>query len=189
MNYANIGVEENCRYSAFLYMYNMVLLVIRQQQSKHKMRFNSLRPTDAPLGQWMVQLNSDRPHHLGASSVSVYHYVFDQRTHNSSNAENPWWRTQMETFSVLLDLCARISPVTGEFPSQRPVTWRIDIFFDLRLNKRLSKQSRRRWFETPSLLCPCNALLECPYAVASSSVTPSKRRLFISSWKVWFLHI
>ena len=25
-----------------------------------------------------------------------------------------------------------------------------DIFFDLRLNKRFSKQSRRRWFETPS---------------------------------------
>ena len=31
-------------------------------------------------------------------------------------------------------------------------------FFDLRLNKRLSKQSRRRWFETPShpLWCHCN---------------------------------
>ena len=33
-----------------------------------------------------------------------------------------------------------------------------DIFFDLRLNKRLSKQSGRRWFETPlrSLWCHCN---------------------------------
>ena len=39
------------------------------------------------------------------------------------------------------------SPVTGEFPSYRQ--WR-DVFFDLRLNKRLSKQSRRWWFETPS---------------------------------------
>ena len=37
---------------------------------------------------------------------------------------------------------------TGEFPSQRPVTRSFDVFFDLRLNKRLSKQSRRRWFET-----------------------------------------
>ena len=27
----------------------------------------------------------------------------------------------------------------GEFPSQRPVTWSFDVFFDLRLNKRLSK--------------------------------------------------
>ena len=32
----------------------------------------------------------------------------------------------------------------------RPVTRYFDVFFDLCLNKRLSKQSRRRWFETPS---------------------------------------
>ena len=30
---------------------------------------------------------------------------------------------------------------TGEFPAQRPVTRSFDIFFDLRLNNRLSKQS------------------------------------------------
>ena len=41
-------------------------------------------------------------------------------------------------------------PVTGEFSSQRPVTRSFDVFFDLRLNKRLSKQSRRLWLETPS---------------------------------------
>ena len=40
--------------------------------------------------------------------------------------------------------------VSCEFPSQRPVTRGFDVFFDLRLDKRLSKQSRRRWFETPS---------------------------------------
>ena len=51
----------------------------------------------------------------------------------------------MEPFSALLDLCAGNSPVTGEFPSQKPVTRIFDVFFDLRLNKRLSKQSRRRW--------------------------------------------
>ena len=33
-----------------------------------------------------------------------------------------WWRHQMETFSALLALCAGNSPVTREFPSQRPVT-------------------------------------------------------------------
>ena len=38
----------------------------------------------------------------------------------------------------------------GEFPSQRPVTRSFDVFFDLGLNKRLSKQSRRWWFETSS---------------------------------------
>ena len=56
----------------------------------------------------------------------------------------------METFSALLAICAGNSPVTGEFPTQRPVARSFDVFFDLRLNKRLSKQSRRRWFETPS---------------------------------------
>ena len=35
-------------------------------------------------------------------------------------------------------------------PAQRPVTRSFDVFFDLRLNKRLSKQSRGWWFETPS---------------------------------------
>ena len=31
--------------------------------------------------------------------------------------------------------------VTGEFPARRPVTWNFDVFFDLRLNERFSKQS------------------------------------------------
>ena len=63
-----------------------------------------------------------------------------------------WWRHQMETFSALLAICAENSPVPGEFPTQRPVTRSFDVFFDLRLNKRLSKQSWGWWFET--LSCP-----------------------------------
>ena len=43
----------------------------------------------------------------------------------------------MGIFSALRALCEG----TGEFPSQRPVTWSFDVFFGLRLNKRLSKQS------------------------------------------------
>ena len=61
----------------------------------------------------------------------------------------PWWRHQMETVSALLALCAENSPVTGEFPSLRPGTRSSDVFFDLRLNKPLNKQSRGWWFETP----------------------------------------
>ena len=41
----------------------------------------------------------------------------------------------------------------GEFtghPTQRPVTRSFDVFFDLRLNERLSKYSWGWWFETPS---------------------------------------
>ena len=67
-----------------------------------------------------------------------------------TKGHSPWWRHQMVTFSALLALCARNSPVTGEFPLQRPVTRSFDVFFDVRLNKRLSKQSWGWWFETPS---------------------------------------
>ena len=42
------------------------------------------------------------------------------------------------------------SPVTGEFPARRPATRRFDVFFDLRLNKRLIKQWWGWWFETAS---------------------------------------
>ena len=45
----------------------------------------------------------------------------------------------METFSASLALCVANSPVTGEFPSQRPVTRSCDAFFHLGMNKRLSK--------------------------------------------------
>ena len=48
------------------------------------------------------------------------------------------------------DLCVGNSPVTGEFPSQRPMTRSFEVFFDLSPNKRLSKQSWGWWFETPS---------------------------------------
>ena len=61
-----------------------------------------------------------------------------------------WWRHQMETFSALLAICAGNSPVPGEFPTQRPVTRSFDLFFDLRQNKRLSKQSWGWWLETLS---------------------------------------
>ena len=61
-----------------------------------------------------------------------------------------WWRHQMETFSALLAICAGNSPVPGEFPAQRPVTRRFDVFFDLCLKKQLSKQSWGWWFETLS---------------------------------------
>ena len=69
-----------------------------------------------------------------------------------------WRRHQMETFSALLALCAGNSPVTGEFPSQRPVTQSFEIFFDVRLNKRMIKKSIRRWIETKlrSLCRYCN---------------------------------
>ena len=68
-----------------------------------------------------------------------------------------WWCHQMETFSTSLALCVGNSPVTGEFPSQRPATRNFDVDL-LRLNKCLSKQSWGWSSEMPlhSLWCHCN---------------------------------
>ena len=65
----------------------------------------------------------------------------------------------MEIFSALLAICAWNSPVPGEFLAQRPVTRSFDVFFDLRLNKRLSIQSWGWWFgmRSRSLWRHCNA--------------------------------
>ena len=73
----------------------------------------------------------------------------NSREASESRCLSAWWRHEMETFSALLALCTGNSLVTGEFPAQRRVTRSSDILFDLRLNKRLRKQSRGWWFETP----------------------------------------
>ena len=52
-------------------------------------------------------------------------------------------------FRVTGPLCGEFTG-PGEFPAQRPVTRNFDVFFDLRLNKRISKQSWGWWYETPS---------------------------------------
>ena len=86
-----------------------------------------------------------------------------------------WLRHQMETFSALLALCAGNSPVNGEFPAQWPVRRSFDASYDLRLNKRLSKQMWGWWFETPS--CPlwhhCNATCPLSYMLDGCRWTKS----------------
>ena len=61
-------------------------------------------------------------------------------------------------FRVTGHLCGKFSWQRC-IPAQRPVTRSFDVFFGLRLNKRLSKQSWSRWFQTPSRLLwhHCNA--------------------------------
>ena len=87
-----------------------------------------------------VQDSSDlHQHHLG---------VDDRNGNIDFMFHKTWWRHQMEPFSALLALCAGNSSVTGEFPTQRPVTRSFDVFS--RLNKLLSKQTWGWWFETPS---------------------------------------
>ena len=74
---------------------------------------------------------------LKTSMLSIQNYkLLGSPMMTSSNGSvfrvtSPWWGT-------------------GEFPSQRSMTRIFDVFFDLHLNKRLSKQPRHQWFETPS---------------------------------------
>ena len=78
---------------------------------------------------------------------------------------NQYWLFTMMTSSngnIFHDtghLCGEFT-VTGEFPTQRPVMRRFDVFFDLRLNKRWSKQSWGWWFEMPlhPLWRHCNSI-------------------------------
>ena len=88
-------------------------------------------------------------------------------------------------FRVTGPLCGEL-PVTGEFPSQRPVTRKFCVFFDLRLNKRLSKQSLSWWFETSShsLWRHCNGV-NIIYGIGTgvtSDVNEPPTTLVLSMW-------
>ena len=62
-------------------------------------------------------------------------------------------------FRVTGHLCGEFTS-PGDFPAQRPVTRSFDVFFNLPLNKRLTKQPWDWWFEAPSwsLWRQCNAV-------------------------------
>ena len=82
-------------------------------------------------------------HYYVHSDISRYSRYGSSRAHRLALLGFfSWWRYQMETFSALLVICEGNSPV--------PVTRSFGVFFDLRLNKRLSKQSWGWWFETLS---------------------------------------
>ena len=105
-----------------------------------------------------------------------------------------WWHHQMETFSVLLAICVGNSLVTGKFPAQRPVMRSFNIFFDLRLNEQLSKQSWGWWFEM--LLHPlwrhCNEIIVCYQqgVIWYLSLTPYvKHKAHIHSFSVIKMHM
>ena len=111
--------------------------------------FFDLRPnkrlSKQPWGWWFETPSGPLWRHCKLSMA------VDMRLRTSSPLVQPnaRWRHPIETFS-LLALCEGNPPVIGGFPAQRPVTRSFDAFFDLRLNNRLSKPSRRRWFVTPS---------------------------------------
>ena len=98
-------------------------------------------------------------------------------------------RNQMEAVSALLALCAGNSPVAGEFPSQRSVTRSFDVFFDLHLNKSLSKKLWGWWFEKPSrsLWRHCNVSRQCykDKRYGRSSVYSMELYLLVTIRRCW----
>ena len=64
----------------------------------------------------------------------------------------PWKQWRWCKYQSMYSMMTSSNENIGEFPAQRPVTRSFGVFFDLLLNKRLSKQSWGWWFETP--LCP-----------------------------------
>ena len=74
----------------------------------------------------------------------------------------------MEAFFALLAHCVGNSPVTGEFPSQSPVTRSFDAFFALRLNKRDAGDLRRHraHYDVTVMMCvylhsKCREISQC----------------------------
>ena len=84
----------------------------------------------------------------GAIVWSIQYKVSPQT--KQTTAKITWDVIKWKHFPRYWQNCAGNSPGTGEFPAQRPVKWSFDVFFDLGLDKRVSKQSWRWWFETPS---------------------------------------
>ena len=115
--------------------------------------------------------------------VTKYVYIESQAFISTT-----WRRHQMETFSASLAPCGN-SPVYGEFPVQRPVTRSFDVFFDLRLIKRLSKHSRGWWFETLSrpLRRHCNDSERAPAWLMTSQwqISLNKTRPPPTSTSTW----
>ena len=91
----------------------------------------------------------------------------------ASCATNMMTSSNGDIFRVTCPLCGEFTG-PGEFSTQRPVTRSLDVFFDLRLNKRLSKQAWGWWLETPSwsLWRQCNEI--CLTQVIASCVKPHK---------------
>ena len=94
-------------------------------------------------------------------------------------------------FRITGPLCGEFTG-PGEFPTQRPVTRSFDVYFDLRLNKRLSKQSWGWWFETlsRSLWRHRNAPVHWQWGYYMQSYTKPSKWLFElkKTWRRTWCH-
>ena len=93
-------------------------------------------------------------------------------------------------FRVIGHLCGEFTG-PGEFPTQRPVTRSFDVFFDQRLNKRLSKQPWGWWFETPSwsLWRQCNVVYIIQWVLISHGLNNTQTQTVMppTLWvRMWY---
>ena len=130
-------------------------MMITDADMRHSASFYELSNSNATVTQcsWMYILTEDKCLNAKYANIHIKYYC--------KMAKYRWfmfsqWPVQhMMTssngniFRVTGYLCGEFTG-PGEFPAQRPVTRSFDVFFDLRLNKRFSKQSWGWWFDTLS---------------------------------------
>ena len=102
-----------------------------------------------------------------SKNIYIYIYIYRDRTVwrplswspifklSLCNSFKDWTPFSYMMTSSNINIFALLGPLWEEsttshrwIPPQRPVPRKFDVFFDLRLNKRLNKHSWRRWFET-----------------------------------------
>ena len=117
-------------------------------QSAIRQKLQIMKITDSPLcyrvqcgNTAFIEYNLDMTHNTWVKEN--FTGVWQIHQHN-----NIWRHHQIETFSGLLALCVGNSPVTGEFPTQRPVTRSFDFslicaWINGRVNNREAGDLRR----------------------------------------------
>ena len=110
-------------------------------------------------------------------SAAIYIYYIHYRDSNRHQAQLVWHPKQKGSNMMTSsngNIFRVTGPLCGEFtdlrwnPLTKPVTRSFDVVFDLRLDKRLSKQSWGWWFETPS----CSLWRHCNVIISHTARSP-----------------
>ena len=128
---------------------------------------DEIRPRGISSGRHSVQITLSRWFRVALYVIRMTYYI----EHKSSERLTMMTSSNGNIFRVTGPLCGEFTG-PGEFPTQRPVTRSFDVFFDMRLNKRLSKQPWGWWFETLSwsLWRHCNAETSLPRLLNTSYI-------------------
>ena len=87
-------------------------------------------------------------------------------------------------YSVSLAICAGNPSVTTGFSHKASVIRNIDIFFDVKLNKMLNRQSSNRWFMMSTL--PCHVTINC-WLVGTAITLSTSINVYAIRWVVFGL--